>query len=643
MAKNNGIDVLAMADDYAQQANIDPAEIFKQHPVSGITKAEAEAEEAEQTEEASAEPTPAPAPAKKKEAWTPDPSLLEGMEEFAAQPVVYDKKDLEMKDEGLKNIADDNAMQDAIETMDELHRTQANIEAAKKRHGISKFQIPPGQYHALITAAAGDTNYRRAQEGLDKIFDEIEKDFPEFVLEWMPGFGPNKDEPNDSPAHGITKDNLTGDKIINLPTTEAPPEETVEETTEPIFGDDLKVIIDKKDLPKISWTPEEMEKIRRSRTVELNIVESSTLQFGEIEEVSGNLVDKVLEPYQHKTNDVVAALPASHYRATFTGLSYPEVTDLSNSEKMNNIDGEWKKWSIAFEHLKNPSIGPWEEYAWYIDPETKKKIRIGYDEYPPAELGIDKDDVHRVSKFDDFLMKTSYIDLEFMLWKILCATAMDKEIISVQCKSMHKGKECGHNYDWVYAPRDLLRVESIDPAVLEEMKRTGEAQGKEEILKNYNESPVCSKNCVRLASSGFILNIGHASAYDYLNDIYPTIETLDDEDTRDPSIITVGMAYSTLIAIKGIFVPKSDGSGHFKIVGTQDVANAIRKMDSVDWMTIGEIVKMMTEPYQFEYSLRDLVCPQCHARSNIRIPNLERLLFTVARSLESVQVKLKQI
>lgn len=641
MAKNNSIDVLAMADNYAQQANIDPAEIFRQHPVSGITKAEAEAEETRQAEETQPEPAPT-APTKKKEAWTPDPSLLEGMEEFSAQPVVYDKKDLEMKDEGLKNIADDNAMQDAIETMDELHRTQANIEAAKKRHGIAKFQIPPGQYHAMITAAAGDTNYRRAQEGLDKIFDEIEKDFPEFILEWMSGFGPKKDEPTEPPANGTPEDKLTGDKIIDLPTTEAPPEDSVEETTEPILGDDLKVVIDKQNLPSISWTPEEMEKIRRSRTVELNIVESSKLEFGEIEEVSGNLVDKVLEPYQRKTNDVVAALPASHYRATFTGLSYPEVTDLVNSEKMNSIDGEWKKWSIAFEHLKNPSIGPWEEYAWYIDPETKKKVRIGYDDYPPAELGIDKDDIHRVSKFDDFLMKTSYIDLEFMLWKILCATAMDKEIVSVTCRSIHNGKECGHSYDWVYAPQDLLRVDSINPAVLEEMKKTGEAQSKEEILSNYNDSPVCSKNVVRLASSGFILSIGHASAYDYLNDIYPTIETLD-EDTRDPSIITVGMAYSTLIAIKGIFVPKEDGTGYFKIVGTQGIANAIRKMDPVDWMTIGQVVQMMTEPYQFEYSLRDLVCPRCHRRSNIRIPNLERLLFTVAQSLESVQVKLKQI
>ncbi|MCM1218429.1 MAG: hypothetical protein NC548_28410 [Lachnospiraceae bacterium] len=640
MANNKEkIDVFAMVDDYAKQAEIDPSEVFKNHPVSGNVKAEAEAEEkaAEETT-----PNPTSAPPKKKDGWMPDASLLEGMEEFNQGPVVYDKKDLEMKDEDLKNIADDNAKQAALETMDELHRTAANIEYAKARHHIKKFQIPPGQYHATITAAAGDTNYQRAQKAIDEIFEEIKKTYPEFILEWEDGYEPTEENSSNT---GVTEDHLAGNKIINLPNAEPAKSDETQDSEEdvvtpPVDGEDVQVVINKQDLPQIGWTQEEMDKIRRSRTVELNIVESKNLEFGEIEEISGNLVDKVLEPYQYKTNDVVAALPASHYRATFTGLSYPEVTDLSNSEKMNNIDGEWKKWSIAFNHIKNPSIGPWEEYAWYIHPETKQKVKIGYAENPPAELGIPVEQIHRVSKFDDFLMKTSYIDLEFILWKILCATAMDKEIVSVQCKAIKNGKECGHSYDWVYSPRELLVMESIDPAVLEEMKKTAEVQSKQDILDNYNTSPVCSQDTAKLASSGFHVIIGHASGYDYLNDIYPTVEALDEEDAHDPSIITVGMAYSTLIAIKGILIPKADGSGWYKVVGTEAIANVLRGMDSVDWMTIGELVKLMTNPYQFEYSLRNLVCPKCKTRSNIRIPNLERLLFTVAQSLESVQVKL---
>lgn len=650
MASSKDIDVMAMVDDYADKNQIDPATVFKQHPVSGKVKAELEGTELP-TEDSPA-PSPAPsAPAPKKKEWTPDPSLLAGMEEFEAQPVTYDKKDLELKDEDLKNISDDNAMQDAIETMDELHRTHVNIEAAKKRHGISKFQIPPGEYHARITAAAGDTNYRRAQEGLDEIFNEIKKSIPEFIMEWMPGFEP-KDQ-NGTVTPPITEDHLTGDKLIKLPT---PPENNSPETPEQeedsseidpapadSDSDEVKIIIDKRDLPEIGWTAEEMEKIRRSRTVELNIVESADLKFGEIEDISGNLVDRVLEPYHRKVNDVVASLPASHYRATFFGLSYPEVTDLSNSEKMNNTDGEWKKWSIVFDHIKNQSIGPWEEYAWYIHPETKKKIRMGFHDNPPAEFGIDDKDIHRVSKFIDFLMKTSYIDLEFMLWKILCATAMDKEIVSVTCKSeKDNGAECGHSYDWVYAPSDLLLMDSIDVAVLEEMKKTGEAGTEEEILANYNESLVNSKNTVKLASSGINVIIGHASAYDYLTEIYPMLDSLEETDGTDPSVITTGMAYTTLIAIKGILVPKPDGTGHYRITDYEKIADTFRKLDSIDWTTVGKIVEMMIEPYRFEYSIRGLVCPKCKARSSIRIPNLERLLFTVARSLESVQVELKK-
>ena len=80
MAKNDNIDVLAMAEDYAQQLNIDPAEIFKQHPVSGITKAEAEAEEAEE-EKTSADSKPVSKP-KKKEEWRPDMFMILNIQWF---------------------------------------------------------------------------------------------------------------------------------------------------------------------------------------------------------------------------------------------------------------------------------------------------------------------------------------------------------------------------------------------------------------------------------------------------------------------------------------------------------------------------------------------------------------------------------
>ena len=224
-------------------------------------------------------------------------------------------------------------------------------------------------------------------------------------------------------------------------------------------------MIDKSRVSEISWSRDEVEKIKKSRSIELNIVEDQPLKYSEIEDVDDNVVDLVLAQYQRKANDSVGALPASRYRATFTGLSYPEILDLSHSLDVNSLDTERKKWTIVYHHMKNQSIGPWKEYKWYIDPSTKKKVIIDFGAEGPVDDSIE---VHEVTKFDDFLMKTSFMDLEFMLWKILCATTMDKEIISIDChaKLDDTDKECGKSYDWIYSPNDLLDVSSISPEIV---------------------------------------------------------------------------------------------------------------------------------------------------------------------------------
>ena len=95
-------------------------------------------------------------------------------------------------------------------------------------------------------------------------------------------------------------------------------------------NDDIcTIIINKKDAAQIAWTEEEAAKIKRSRTIELKIVESKDLQIGNIEDVEDDAIDSILSTYERSVAEVSAALPGSHYRATFTGLTYAEVIDLS--------------------------------------------------------------------------------------------------------------------------------------------------------------------------------------------------------------------------------------------------------------------------------------------------------------------------
>lgn len=669
--QNTGFSVLDMAKGYAAENDVDVADLFRKNPVSGNIKAESEASGTEVSaiggdgtsgtggSGASLGSINAVATERAvKKPWTPDAKLTEDMTEITSQPVTYSKDELVEDEPGeLKNIADDNAIQSSRQAMDELGRKQANIQDAKKRFGIKHFQIPEGAFQVRVYAAAGDTNYKRSKEKLDVLFQEIVTTFPEFVLEW--------EDPSKNP-YNIHQNNIPqaapeqgGAKIPGMEEMEAaaadrknytncnfdskgnhvPSKTNVGDGTTPSLtaddGVDAKVVINKEQLPEISWTKEEMDVIKKSRSIELNIVEDVELKYTNIEDLDDNAVDVVLSQYQRKVNDVFGALPASKYRATFTGLTYTEILDLSHSQELNNLDGERKKWAIAFDHIKNQSIGPWQEYKWYIDPVTKQKVTIDINDTDPNIPNIV---VRKHSKFDDFLTKTSYMDLEFILWKILCASSMDKEIISIDCHANNNGVKCNKSYDWIYSPNELLLTSSIDPVVLEEMKKTAEVNSIDQIKANYKESMLNTNNTIELPSSKFSIVFGHISAYEYLNSIYAEIHSLEDDENV---LVSEAISRTMLTVIKSFLIPKATGS-YSRVKGINGITKIINTLDEIDFQTVSELMRIMIQPYQFRYALRDICCPQCKSKSSIAIESMTRLLFIIAQSLSNVQVVLKR-
>ena len=516
---------------------------------------------------------------KEKTPWTPSEELIGDMEELKTSPVVYEKGEIKEEDPdgGLKDITEDTALDSAAEAMDDMERKLHNINMAKKRHKIKHFQIPPGPHQTKIFIAASDPDTKVAQAALDEIFYEIIELYPSFIKEWEDGH-----------EHIEKAVEVAEEEKVVIPIKQS---------------DEVKVVIDKTQVGELSWTKEEMDKLKSARTFELNIVEEVSIPYSQIEDADDNAVDVVLSQYTRKANDVVAALPASKYRATFTGLSYTEIMDLSYSQNLNELDGEQKRWSIAYAHIKNPSIGPFVDY-------------------------------------EDFLKKTSFIDLEFILWKILCATSMDKEIITIDCHGkLPSGAECDRSYEWVYAPGSLLDLESINPAVLEEMKATAEAMSSEDIAANYKQSMLLTNNSVELPSSKFRVIFGHISAYDYIHSVYPEIIKLKESDNP---MASQALAYSTLFAIKSFLIPKEDGNSYIRIKGIHNLVRILSSLNEIDWQTILELVKIMIEPYQFTYSLKDIVCPQCKNKSNITIDQMDKMLFLIARSLAAVTVTLKR-
>lgn len=615
--KENKFDLMAMAEAYDEE---EEADLFKQ----------AEPEKPVQP----VEDVPA---APKRKPWTPDAELLEGMDEMnTTGPVTYSKDEWKEEADGkvLGQVADDEAINEARKSMDALERANLNIEDAKARHNIAYMTIPneagdaPGQYHALLTAAAQDDDYRRSQDALDKLINEISTAHPEWFV--YNDQLKDKEDPNQEDTSGdVSEDN-------------GKPVQTEKKDTSDKDDDssDVKVVIDKRNVSSIAWSPEETAKLRKARTIEVDIVEGSKLEFGEIYSMNSTMVDKVLEQYHSKVNSIDAALPASKYRCTFVGLSYPEVLELSNSNQMNNLEGEWEKWSICFNHIRNQSIGPWEEWDWYIDPRTGERVEVHNGGKVPDY--IDPDTVTHVTKFHDFMMKTSYKDLNFMLWKILCATSMDQELVPIVCKAVDGiGRECGHNYDWVYRPSEMLDVKSILPSILEDMKEAGEASSWDEVIKAYNSSPLNSNNTMQLKSSGFRVISGHISAYEYLTHDWPIVNRTKDEISSSPTAAAESITDNMMPAIRAILI--NDGNGRWgRVTNRDDIQRILRTLDEFDWQTLAKVSSMMLDPYDFRFALDGITCPKCKHKSTIQIRDMRRMLFIVAQSLSSVQVELRQ-
>ena len=613
MSEKN-ISAFDMAKSYAEENDLDFNDIFKKDMPTN-------AETTETTDIPSEEVNPNIKSAKRE--WKPNAELLEGLGDVSGNPVTYDKSEIHLEGENdfKYDIMDDNAKDDANDQKKSMSRAAWNIDQAKKRAGV-ELMIPENhQLFARFMDCAEDDNESRAAKNLDDLIAEVKANYPNFIY--------------DNNAPKSIKPEPEDDK------TPVEPEvhdvvENEENTNEPNI---VQINVDKDQADKVVIAnSEEYERIKKKREVQLNIIERANLEFSEIEEVlDDNEVDKVLSEYTRKTNDIQGALPASKYRATFTGLSYPEVIDLSYSTELNSFDGEKRKWTIAYNHTKNPSIGPWEEYRWYIDPDTRKKVKIGMkDDIPDT---IDIADVHTVTKFDDFLMKTSFLDIEFILWKILCATTLDKEIIQIQCKNQINGVPCGTTHNWVYRPVELLKEESLDPSIYEDMEKTMTANSVEDVMTNYKSSFVCCNNVVTLPSSNIKIIFGHASAYDYLYGIYSAIEEMSNSED-----VTEGLSKSMKVtltqAIKGCLIPV--GNKYKKISSTNGIIKILGTLNEVDFQALNKIVEMVIQPYnKIEFEIPNVVCPKCGTKDNIKIKDMESLLFIITQSLGETQVTLR--
>lgn len=579
---------------------------------------------------------------KKRREWKPDQKLIADMPELNVKPVTYSKDEFKIADDTtLKNITDESAKKDAAIVLESLQLKDIRIQKIKEKYGIKHLNIPEysedGKNEDLegkvmrcrILSVASDPKEEVAMAKLSEIFDDIVANHPEYIKEWIK-------EPEQTTDEDLVEDVEEDEEQEVIEANYEVKKESIPDDPSKV-GFVSNVIIDKSNISNYGWTEEEFDKISKSREINLKIIDGMDLKFNKIiEEDDENVIDSVLHEYRRKLKDVTVVLPASKYCGTMRGLSYIEMSDLSYQAELSPANLYNKGWTMIYDHFENISIGL-ESYSYFIDPTTKQKIRITEStEIPEGCI------VKNVSRYEDFLMKTSFADYQFLLWKLLCATILESEIITLTCGTVTNGKRCNARFDWLYSPESLIDMSKMDPEILKGMKKSAECIGEKMISENYKESFLVKNQSVELPCSKIRCIFGHVSVYDYINKVLPSIPDLNSlaekEDDFDAaiSVFLEGM----LQVVKYFLIPREDGTA-IKVSSVEGLKKIIKQLNEVDFATLNEVAQMVIKPFSYDFAIRGVECPKCKSKINIPVSNILQLIFQATRILSKTQVTLK--
>lgn len=327
----------------------------------------------------------------------------------------------------------------------------------------------------------------------------------------------------------------------------------------------------------------------------------------------------IIQPYQAEQFDVPLTLALSGYRCMLRPVNYHEFIQLGSSTSSGSpVDQEIKQWSILYDHIKNVSIGEFED-------------------------------------FDDFLKKTKYSDRELLMWGILISAADDEETISIQCGN----KKCQAHHTIKYRPRSIIHVNDELMKKYESEITHTVAPG-EDALKHFKKINSTLKRYT-LPHSKYIVEIeDRPSAYDFITRRYPLMDQLEKRfypnghvtDPDSPDYTPEDPEYSYLLAhalfITAISIIKKDENGEdieYRFTTWEDIEKIITKSldmqdEAILMQLVGQIAGTTANPVQFY--IEDFTCSVCgRHEKRVAVRDIgDTLIFQLSQRLSSTQIKL---
>lgn len=356
----------------------------------------------------------------------------------------------------------------------------------------------------------------------------------------------------------------------------------------------VKILIDKTNMgANITFDDEEKKIIERSNVIQLCEVEDMDLKVIEVDRPDDAVpFMQMVEARQLSVSKVPMAFPMSGFKAQMCGLSWGEYADITldtDSEDATDylsFDKLYKRYSTVYNNMKNVSVGPFKN-------------------------------------FDEFLHKFAHDDLDLAIYGLVIATQPERDTLNMSCTK----PSCKRSFVYTYSPRGVIDFDTAPVTMLEAIDAITDA-GPDERLKLFNNSRVNKFKRILLPCSQYVVDIGAASAWDYLYQILPVIQEYskieDQMSDTDPRKTIPTM----LFGVRNIFVPSTSG-GYIRASKGKDVADVLLSLPTQDAMTIDAAVKAYRRQFTVGFSLKNIECPHCHTKTP-RIPiDIDTLVFQI--------------
>lgn len=396
---------------------------------------------------------------------------------------------------------------------------------------------------------------------------------------------------------GVGPIEVTDTPVINPVVTE----QTDDEPSFEERNSRIDIIIDKTGFGKdVIFTEEERAKITSAEEIRVVEVEEVKLETAKVKKAGKSFLDTIAE-YKSIGIRTPMTFPCSRFRAEISGLTYGEYGDLALSTTKNDFDTTNKILSLIYNKMHNASIGNFESY-------------------------------------EDFLHKFAWVDVPLAKLALYISTNPENDTIGLHCNV----PECNKDFPHPFSTRSLVRIERMSDSALEWMEKAASASHKE-ALEMFESAPHRMDKRIKLKNSGWLVNIGYISCYQYLhNVINNTIDEVFRENHPD-DINGILQFYGIFMEnITSISIPDGEG-GYIEFDEFNDIIEALYHLDPVDFDIIKTLVYEYSQTYDYEFGVTNIRCPHCGNITEYVSVDLDRLVFLSYQRRLTTNVKLKNV